>query len=138
MVVRPRRDRPAAHDTVRGDMTRDGLRHLLARGVVAALLLPVLLVVLLGLAALLNALGDRDGAVACGRGAIVGGVVWIAVLVGTVAVNAVLTLAGDEPERKRHRPRRGRRRRRPDPLLRERPQGLGGRGPRADSGSEAG
>jgi hypothetical protein len=109
-------------------MTRDGLRHLLARGVVAALLLPVLLVVLLGLAALLNALGDRDGAVACGRGAIVGGVVWIAVLVGTVA--------GDEPERKRHRPRRGRRR--PDPLLRERPQGLGGRGPRADSGSEAG
>jgi hypothetical protein len=75
-------------------MTRDGLGRLLAWGVVAALLLPVLLVVLLGLAALLQALGDEGGARACSRAAIGGGVAWIAALVVTVAVNAMLTLCG--------------------------------------------
>lgn len=87
-------------------MTRDGLRHLLAWAVVAALLLPVLLVVLLGLSALLAAVGDGSGARACGRGAIVGGVAWVGAVVVTVAVNAMLTLAGPGGERTRGRRRR--------------------------------
>jgi hypothetical protein len=89
-------------------MTRDGLRRVLAWGVVAALLLPIMLVVLLGLAALLQSLGDRAGAVACGRAAIVGGVAWITAVVVTVAVNAMLTLAGGRGGRGRDRPRRRR------------------------------
>lgn len=105
-------------------MTRDGLRRLLAWGVVAALLLPVLLAVLLGLAALLQALGDEGGARACGRGAIIGGVAWIAALIVTVAVNAMLTLCGPgvlPSATVRGHERRRRRRRRPERLGRGHP-----------------
>ena len=126
-------------------MTRDGLGRLLAWGVVAALLLPVLLVVLLGLAALLQALGDEGGARACSRAAIGGGVAWIAALVVTVAVNAMLTLCGPAvpPAVAGHgRDPRRRRRRRSDRLVREHP-GLGDAGPgdrrgAADRGPGAG
>jgi hypothetical protein len=121
-------------------MTRDGLQRLLAWGVVAALLLPVLLVVLLGLAALLDALGDHGGALACSRGAIVGGVAWIAALVVTVAVNAMLTLSGPgvvPASGGRRREGRGRRRRRSERLLREQP-GLGVGQASVDRGSGAG
>ncbi|MFN9368695.1 MAG: hypothetical protein ACK6CT_07995 [Planctomycetia bacterium] len=101
-------------------MTRDGLRRLLAWGIVAALLLPVLLVVLLGLAALLDVLGDRTGAIACGRGALIGGIAWIGSLVVSVAANAVLTLVGHDARAGRRRRLRGRRRRvRPEPAVQE-------------------
>lgn len=117
-------------------MTRNGLRLLLAWGVVAALLLPVLLVVMLGLAALLGALGDSDGAIACGRAAIVVGVLWLAALVVTVAVNAMLTLSAGIDRSPGHG-RRGRPRRRRLAVRGERP-GLGeGRSP-GDRGSGGG
>jgi hypothetical protein len=92
-------------------MTRDGLRRLLAWGIVAALLLPVLLVVLLGLAALLDVLGDRT---------LIGGIAWIGSLVVSVAANAVLTLVGHDARAGRRRRLRGRRRRvRPEPAVQE-------------------
>lgn len=125
-------------------MTRDGLRRLLAWGVVAALLLPVLLVVLLGLEALLQALGDEGGSRACGRAAIVGGVAWIAAVVVTVAVNAMLTLAapgiqappGDRGHERRRRRRRSGRIRREHPGLGA--AGLGDARGGADRGPGAG
>lgn len=126
-------------------MTRDGLRRLLAWGVVAALLLPVLLVVLLGLEALLQALGDEGGSRACGRAAIVGGVAWIAAVVVTVAVNAMLTLAAPgipAPTGDRGHERRRRRRRRSGRIGREHPglgtAGLGDARGGADRGPGAG
>lgn len=117
-------------------MTRDGLRRLLASGVVVALLLPVLLVVVLGLAALLEALGDAGGAITCQRAAIVGGVAWVIAIVVTVAVNGVLTLTDHGMGAdSRGRRRGGRRRRRGG---QEQPMGLGaGRSP-VDGGSGTG
>lgn len=85
---------------------RRGIRRWLARTVAAVVIIPVALVVLVGLGALLHALGDRGGAMACARLVLVGGVVWATSLVAMGLVTA-LAVAGDGG----HRHSGGRRRR---------------------------
>lgn len=73
---------------------RDILRRLLSWGVVSTLLLPVVLAVVLGLGALLGALGDGAGAAACGRLGLVVGAAWIVALAATSAACGIALLDG--------------------------------------------
>jgi len=73
---------------------RDGLRRFLLRSVLLTLLLPVALAVVGGLGGLLSAVGDRAGAVACGRVCLVVGAAWLMALAGTVTVGGLLALDG--------------------------------------------
>lgn len=73
---------------------RRGIRRWLARTVAAVVIIPIALVVLVGLGALLNALGDRGGAIACARLVLFGGVVWATSLVAMGLMTA-LAVADD-------------------------------------------
>jgi hypothetical protein len=73
---------------------REILRRLLVWGVVSTLLLPVVLAVVLGLGALLGALGDVAGAAACGRLGLVVGGAWIVALAATSAASGIAVLDG--------------------------------------------
>jgi len=85
---------------------RDPLRAIVLRGLVATVLLPVVIAAALGLRALLDSLGDAEGAVLCGRLGIVAALMWVAALAGTVAGTAVAVL-GPPPGPPRRRRRRG-------------------------------
>ena len=100
-------------------MNFESLRRGLAWGVVATLLLPVVLAVVVGLGAVLAAVGDAAGAAVCGRLAIACGVLWLTAIVATVAVTAVAVLA-DAPRRPQGGPPPRRRRRRLERLDRDR------------------
>lgn len=93
--------RPAGRDPMECDVgkrvrqpDRRVLRRWLVRTVAAVVIIPMALVVLVGLGALLNALGDRGGAMACARLVLFGGVVWATSLVAMGLVTA-LTVAED-------------------------------------------
>lgn len=76
---------------------RDALRRLLLRAVFLAVMLPVALAVVVGLGALLSAVGDRAGAVACGRVCLVVGAAWLMALAGTATVAGLLAVDGPPP-----------------------------------------
>jgi len=73
------------------------IRRLLARLVAVVVLSPIALLVILGLGALLRGVGDRVGAVVCGRVVLVGGVIWLVGVVGMALLTAVMLLAGPPP-----------------------------------------
>jgi len=86
---------------------RERVRRLLAWGVLMAVLLPMVIAVVLGLGALLASLGDKAGAIACGRIGLVIGVVWFLALAATATASGIMTLEASairptdpyEPER---------------------------------------
>jgi hypothetical protein len=85
-------------------LMREPVRRLLAWGVLLAVLLPMVIAVVLGLGALLFSLGDRAGAAACGRIALVIGVAWFLSLAVTATASGIMTLEGsagrpDRPNR---------------------------------------
>lgn len=88
-------------------MNRKTLRRGLAWCVVAILLVPLVIAVVLGLGALLAALGDAAAAAVCGRIALGLGVVLVTAIAATTAVTALAVLA-PPPRRPRKRRRRGR------------------------------
>jgi uncharacterized membrane protein len=63
---------------------------------VVGLVLPVMICVVLGLAALLTAMHDTVGGAVLRYVALAGGVVWIVVLVGLIFVQAIHTLGGSD------------------------------------------
>ena len=64
--------------------------------VVAGLVLPIAICLILGLAALLGAMGDAAGSVALRYVALGGGVVWVVVIVSLVLVQAISNLGGSD------------------------------------------
>ena len=66
------------------------LRRWLVRTVAAVVIIPMAVVVIVGLGALLHALGDRGGALACARLALVGGVIWSTALIAMGIVTALV------------------------------------------------
>lgn len=90
-------------------MKRNLLRRVLTWCVLAILLLPALLAVVLGLGALLGALGDASAATVCGRVALGLGVLLVVAVLATTATSALALIAppprGRGPRRRRHRPR---------------------------------
>jgi len=82
---------------MRESRMRDALRRFLLRAVLLTLLLPVALAVVVGLGALLSAVGDRAGAVACGRVCLVVGAAWLMALAGTATVAGLLAIDGPPP-----------------------------------------
>jgi|APCry1669189000_1035189.scaffolds.fasta_scaffold01768_4 hypothetical protein len=98
---------------MRGPMG-DFLRRALSWGIVSSLLLPILALVVIGLGALLAALGDAVGARFCGRVALLSAVVWLLAVVATAILAGIAGLAAEEERRgegpRRHRPGKGPRR----------------------------
>ena len=93
-----------------GEIVRRGLSW----GVGLVLLMPILVSVVTGLAALLAALGDKDGARSCWRVALLAAVVWLVSVVATSALAGLAVLATDRRRRRcgpplRHRRHHGRR-----------------------------
>ena len=82
---------------MRESTMRASLRRFLLWAVLLSLLLPVALAVIVGLGALLSAVGDRAGAVACGRVCLVIGAGWLMAVVGTATVAGMLALDGASP-----------------------------------------
>lgn len=63
------------------------------------IVLPIILCVVLGVAALLDAMGDTAGGGVLHRIALAGGILWVVDLIGLVLVLAINTLRGpNEPE----------------------------------------
>ncbi len=136
---------------MRGPMG-DFVRRALSWGIVSSLLLPILALVVVGLGALLSALGDALGDRFCGRVALLVAVIWLLAVVATAVLAGIATLAAEGgrrcggARRRRHRmvPRRYRRRRLREPMEGEPRQeswggdrpGDGGRPPRRDPGAE--
>ena len=98
---------------MRGPMG-DFMRRALSWGIVSSLLLPILALVVIGLGALLAALGDNVGARFCGRVALFSAVVWLLAVVATAVLAGIAGLAAEEKRRcggpRRHRPGKGPRR----------------------------
>ncbi len=98
---------------MRGPMG-DFVRRALSWGIVSSLLLPILALVVIGLGALLAALGDNVGARFCGRIALFSAVVWLLAVVATAVLAGIASLAAEEKRRcggpRRHRPGKGPRR----------------------------
>lgn len=69
------------------------LRSLQLATLSAALALPILITVLVGLARLLAALGDASGALGVDRAALATGVAWFLSLIGLVVLNSLLVQA---------------------------------------------
>lgn len=90
-------------------MKRNDLRRALTGCVATILLLPLLIAVVVGLGALLGALGDAAAAAVCGRVALALGALLVTAIGAATAVNALALLA-PPPHR---RPGRRVRRRRP-------------------------
>ena len=65
---------------------------------IVAIVLPIAICVVVGVAALLSAMDDAAGATVLGRLALAGGVLWAINLICLVLIQAVNTL-GDEEER---------------------------------------
>lgn len=98
---------------MRGPMG-DLMRRALSWGIVSSLLLPILALVVIGLGALLAALGDTVGARFCGRIALLAAVAWLLAVVATAVLAGIAGLAAEEERRcggsRRHRPGKGPRR----------------------------
>jgi hypothetical protein len=73
---------------------RGELRRLLAWGVIAAVLLPVVLAIVLGLGTLLSSLGDESGGAVCRRAALVVGVAWLVSVVASALTSSIIVLDG--------------------------------------------
>lgn len=71
--------------------------RLLVGSLIAALLLPVLVAVVLGLAALLQGLGDAAAATACQRLALVAGVLWVVAIIVTSVCSGVMAVDAAAP-----------------------------------------
>jgi|GEM_PF-967924 len=78
------------------------LRRFLVGFVVLSILLPVLLGVVLGLGTLLASLGDESGGVACGRAALVVGVLWVVAVIGTAMSSSMIVLNGPLLQSQQH------------------------------------
>jgi hypothetical protein len=77
-----------------GKLSREtavSLRHNHLKLLVAALVLPIILVLLLATSRLLAALGDAVAATVLDRIALAAGLIWVANLVGLVIVQGILT-----------------------------------------------
>lgn len=68
--------------------------RLLGWSVIAALVLPIMVAVIVGLAALLAALGDTVAAVICQRVALVVGVLWLLAIIVTSVCSGVIAIEG--------------------------------------------
>lgn len=90
-------------------MASSPFRRLLVWAVTASLLIPIALVLVLGLASLLSALGDAAAATACGRLALALGVAWLTAVVATALASGLVAL-GNEPHDDRMLRRQRRRR----------------------------
>jgi hypothetical protein len=66
--------------------------------IVATILLPITLCVILGVAALLEAMGDSSGGAVLHRVALAGGILWIIDLICLLLVLAIGTLRGPGPD----------------------------------------
>jgi hypothetical protein len=99
---------------MREPMMRGSVRRFLLWCVMMSLLLPIALAVIVGLGALLAAVGDQAGAAACGRVCLVIGVGWIVAVAGTATAAGILVVegprspAGRPPERDPGHPASGR------------------------------
>lgn len=71
---------------------RGELRRFLSWGVIAAVLLPVVLAIVIGLGGLLSSLGDDYGGAVCRRAALVVGALWIVSIVATALTSSILVL----------------------------------------------
>lgn len=71
---------------------RRSLRRALLRGVTASVVLPMVIAVVVGTAALLSSLGDRAGAVGAVRVAQVGAVAWVVAIVATAVLGGLAAL----------------------------------------------
>lgn len=89
-------------------MPRRSLRRGLLASLTALLVIPVVLAMTLGTAALLAAVGDTTAAAACRWVALALGVVWAASVVATAAFAAIVSLTDHSPRRVRPRARRRR------------------------------
>jgi len=94
---------------MRGPMS-DFVRRALSWGIVLVLLLPILLSVVSGLAALLAALGDEGGAQLCWRSVLLAAVVWLLAVVATSVLAGLAALAAERGGRRCDPPSRHRRR----------------------------
>jgi hypothetical protein len=72
-------------------------RRILLWLVAGALFLPIAIVLLLGLARLMAATGDADGARLLDRAGLVAGILWALTLIGLPITLALKTLVLDEP-----------------------------------------
>jgi hypothetical protein len=86
------------HDKM-GGMSRKPVTNVLLALIVAGLLLPVMICIVMALASLLAALGDRLGGAVLQYVGLAGGVLWIMVLVALIIVQAIHTLGEpDDPD----------------------------------------
>jgi hypothetical protein len=81
------------------------LRSIVLGGVACSLLLPIVFTVVLGLGALLGALGDAAGGQVCNRTALVVGAVWLIAVIATAVASGVAVLDG-VPDRELRAPPR--------------------------------
>ncbi len=84
-------------------MRRRSLRRGLLASLTALLVIPVVLAMTLGTAALLTAVGDTMAASACRWVAMALGIVWAASIVATVAFAAIVSLTDARPRQVRRR-----------------------------------
>jgi len=82
---------------MRESMMRESLRRFLLWSVMMSLLLPVALAVIVGLGALLAAVGDQAGAAACGRVCLLIGAGWLVAIAGTATAAGILAVEGPRP-----------------------------------------
>lgn len=75
---------------------RGELRRLLAWGVIAGVLLPVVLAIVVGLGTLLTSLGDEFGGAVCRRAALAVGVAWTVAVVSAALTSSLIVL-GESP-----------------------------------------
>lgn len=84
-------------------MRRRSLRRGLLASLTALLVIPVVLVMTLGTASLLTAVGDTMAASACRWVAMALGIVWAASIVATVVLAALVSLTDGRPRQVRRR-----------------------------------
>lgn len=85
-------------------MHHDPVRRGLVSGLAATLLLPIVLAITLGTAALLAAVGDATAATACRWVALPVAMLWVVAVVATTVLSAMLQLAPRPPRPPRNKP----------------------------------
>jgi hypothetical protein len=85
-------------------MHHDPVRRGLVWGLAATLLLPIVMAVTLGTAALLAAVGDATAATACRWAALPLAMLWGVAVVATTALSAMLHIAPHPPRPQRNKP----------------------------------
>ena len=85
-------------------MNRDPLRRGLVGGLAGTLLLPVVMAVTFGTAAVLAAVGDLTAAAVCRWIALPVAMLWAVALVATTALSAMLQIAPRPPRSPRNQP----------------------------------